>query len=103
MSESILLHRQLFSLDAVKKTMYRFADRLSTSLEMDEDSNYVVRLEFDNELDEEQRRKLIADFNRELIDQDLRQRIFSETELTRNLILANAFSNAPLGLEEETE
>jgi His-Xaa-Ser system protein HxsD len=103
MTDIIQIDKDLYSLDAIKKTIYRFADRFQAYLETDANNNYVVRLDFTSDIDAQKKRTLLDDFNRELLDQDLRQRIFAETELTRNLILANAFSNAPIGPEEEAE
>ncbi|HYQ73327.1 MAG TPA: His-Xaa-Ser system protein HxsD [Gammaproteobacteria bacterium] len=100
MPEIIQIDKDLYHLDAIKKTIYRFADQFAATLELDANKNYVVRLDFAPDFDIDKKSSLLAAFHRELLDQDLRQRIFSETELTRNLILANAFSNAPIGTEE---
>lgn len=84
--------KELYSLDSVKKTVYKFAADCAAIISSDE-VNYVVTLTMKNPNEKE---SLIRAFCSELIDQDLRAQIKAETEATRNLILAEAFSRTSL-------
>ncbi|MGD9651772.1 MAG: His-Xaa-Ser system protein HxsD [Candidatus Dadabacteria bacterium] len=95
-SLSLDISLDIYTLDAIKKACYKFSDRSSIFLsEIDQDSN-VVSIIFTfpepTPIDE----NVLYEFKNELIDQDLRQRISSETEAIRNLILAQAFSKTSL-------
>lgn len=60
------------------------------------DNLWVIYLMVPKSFTKDQINKLEADINQELIDFTLRERVFSETETIRNLILANAFANTSL-------
>lgn len=86
-----------FSLDAVtvsavKKALYRCADK--GSFEIDVDSGSVhVRLYPSAGIEMDQ---LSAAVRTEILDQDLREIVAGETAEQRTLILANAFSKTTL-------
>lgn len=83
-----------YSVDAVQRTMYRLSDRLSGDVRHSDGFHLcVLQLETD---DEEEAELLVAEFRKEALDQTLRERIRSETQEVRNLILALAFSNTGL-------
>ena len=84
----------VFSLDTVKKTLYRFADKASFDLEI-VDKRVQVRVSSLNPL-AVTTDSLITLIKNELIDQDLRDTISRETRDIRTLILANAFSDSGL-------
>lgn len=93
--KTLKINKSLFDLDVIKKVIYRNAGEYQVELDTD-DNNFVIRFYFED-ISDEKWSDISNSFHRDFIDQDLRQKIFSETELVRNLILANAFSNAPIG------
>ncbi len=97
----ISLQRELCSIDAVQKAFYKFKRFHASDLTII-DSDYIsVTFNFPINLVDDEREKILNDFRHEVIDSSLREKISSETELVRNLILANAFSNAPIGDDVE--
>lgn len=88
----------LYSATAVKKAAYKFAADCGVVLTT-ADGDVVATLKFPESVDSENKNKITRSFCNEVIDQDLRESIARETEGTRNLILAQAFSKTTL-LEE---
>jgi His-Xaa-Ser system protein HxsD len=80
------------SADAIQRAAYRFADRFSIELTHD-DADYRCELHFVSDIDE----GVVNEFRAEVLDHVLRERIRAETEGTRNVVLALAFSNTSLG------
>ena len=82
------------SLDAVQRAAYRFSDRMSCEIIEEAEAIAVVM-----HLTEESGDPVAieADFRNEVLDQVLRERIRTETEDMRNLVLALAFSKTRLG------
>jgi len=85
-----------YSLNAIKKTCYKFSSDFSVKLEKVDDEKIKVGFTFNPNADNEMRADLIRQFHNELLDQDLREIVFKETEGVRNLILAHAFSKTTL-------
>lgn len=79
---------RVFSLETVKRALYRYQDKCSFDIQLrDHDISVSVESSIDD----------IADkIKREVLDQDLRDTISKETANVRQLILANAFSNTEL-------
>ncbi len=90
------INLDVYSLLAVKKTAYKFADQCSIFLQDVQEQRLPVLFMFTEPITPEGVQQVIADFCNELIDQDLREIIAKETEATRNLILAQAFSKTSL-------
>lgn len=90
------LDLKIYSLEAIKKAAYRFADRTSILVKPESDHAVNVVFDFQESVDDEMIKTIISDFKNELLDQDLRLRIFEETKNVRNLILAHAFSRSSL-------
>ena len=88
-----------YSIDAIQRAAYRLSEQLSVDIRS-ESSGYHCLLHLEGELTEDDAEALVADFRREVLDQVLRERIRRETEQVRNLILAFAFSNTGLAVEE---
>ena len=100
-----MIERQLsfavasYSLDAVQRAAYTFSDRLSSEVTPGHgEIRCVLYLPAGTDDDVE---ATLADFRNEVLDQTLRERIRSETEEVRNLILALAFSRT--GLVDATD
>ncbi|MFJ1267875.1 His-Xaa-Ser system protein HxsD [Legionella lytica] len=91
-----ILSLSTYSLNAIKKTCYKFSPEFSVKLEKVDDEKIKVGFEFNPKVDNEVRADLIRQFHNELLDQDLREIVFMETESVRNLILAHAFSKTTL-------
>ncbi len=87
------LDASIYSVDVVEAAAYRFIDRLSILI-----SKTGNRLELEISVDASTGMddELLQDFKKELTDQNLRKRIRSETEQTRNLIIAYTFSRSGL-------
>ena len=79
------------SIDAVQRAAYRFSDRLSISTKTDDTLIHCTLFAVGGLAG-----SLINEFRIEVLDQVLRERIRTETEATRNLILALAFSKTGL-------
>ena len=87
-----------YSADAIQRAAYRLSDRLSLELAADEAvyrCTVTLSVEGDQAAD-----ALLAEFRNEVLDQVLRERIRLETEESRNLILALAFSGTGLVADE---
>jgi His-Xaa-Ser system protein HxsD len=90
------INLELYNLNAIKKTAYKFANQCSILLQDKQASYLSVVFTFVENLALEQMQQVISDFCNELMDQELRQIIARDTEATRNLILAQAFSKTSL-------
>lgn len=93
MSNKLLLDAGVYSLEAIKKTAYKFADRASILLKQEDSSTVSATFSFKEGADKTQ---ILADFQNELLDQDLREIVKKETAPLRNLILAHALSRTSL-------
>jgi His-Xaa-Ser system protein HxsD len=89
----------IYSLEAIKKSAYRFADRAGVDLSFVASNKIQVTLvpSCKNAVDLQQ---MVSEFRSELLDQDLREIIKRETAPIRNLILAHAFSRTRLVQQE---
>lgn len=90
------LDLKVYGLEAIKKAVYRFADRASILLSHKSEAVIEAAFTFKEGVSQAQREAIVADFGNELMDQDLRAKISSETKDVRNLILAHAFSRSSL-------
>lgn len=84
-----------FSLDSVKRTAYRFADRFSVELAVSGSTATCTAI-FEANKPDDWIEAVLDLFRKELLDQDLRQTIREETKDVRNLILAHVFSKTGL-------
>jgi len=91
----------IYSLDAIKKTAYKFAAVASVILQPKGDRTINIVFNFEGVQKKSDPSRVIADFCNELLDQDLREIIKRETTPVRNLILAHTFSRS--SLIEKTE
>lgn len=93
-SMNFLVQFDLYSENVVFKACYSLgASLLNVS---NDGNNWKIKVLVPLTYSEQNIAKLEADINQELVDYKLREKIFSETEVTRNLILANAFANTCL-------
>ena len=97
---SLVLNTDVYGLDAIKKTAYRFADKTSVLLQPLSENTISVVFNFVGKYAASNPDNIISDFCNELLDQDLREIIKRETGPVRNLILAHAFSRTSL-VEQE--
>lgn len=79
----------IFTVEAVKKSAYSMADRLN--IEIASRGGEIICI-IRSSGQAETLLELEQDFRRQVLDYDLRAQIAKETEPTRNLILALAFS-----------
>lgn len=86
----------IYSLDAIKKAAYRFADKASVIVQPQAAENVSIIFNFAGARSAGDPEQVISDFCNELLDQDLREIIKRETTPVRNLILAHAFSRTLL-------
>ena len=94
------LDTSIYSMEAIKKAAYRFADRTSVIINPGRDSTLSVIFNFVGKHDKNNPEQVISDFCNELLDQDLREIIRREAGPLRNLILAHAFSGTSLAEED---
>jgi len=85
----ITFDAHVFSLDTIKRAIYRFSDKCSFDIQM-KDNVITVIFQAKNQDD------WITKIKNEVLDQDLRDTLSKETVNIRTLILANAFSNSGL-------
>lgn len=87
---------RIYSPAAVKKAAYKFAADFSAILTVRDEHRLEVRIHFAENGVASHIETVLDAFCNEVIDQDLRELIAKETEATRNLILAEAFSKTSL-------
>ncbi len=89
----------VFPLIAVKKAAYKSLRAFSANISLQGDLIHC-QLTFSSPVSDEEGARLVEDFRKEVLDQDLRERLKSETEAVRNVILAHAFSKTGLVNDE---
>jgi His-Xaa-Ser system protein HxsD len=82
-----------YSMDAIQRAAYKFCDRFALEITSD---GQVLRCKLDFAPEVTDQSSVVRSFKTEVLDQVLRERIRTETEGVRNVILAVAFSNARL-------
>jgi His-Xaa-Ser system protein HxsD len=92
---TVTFDKKVYGLIGLKKAAYRFIDKVAANIS-DSDRSYDVEIRFSKELSDEAQELFISEFTKEVLDQDLREKIKTETESYRNLILAHAFSKTAL-------
>ncbi len=98
LTREVMFPASSYSADAIQRAAYRLSEHLSLALIEEDDSwRCTLSLEVDDEAEADE---LLTEFRKEVLDQVLRERIRAETEETRNLILALAFSNTGLVPDE---
>jgi His-Xaa-Ser system protein HxsD len=90
---------QVYGVESIKKAAYRFSDLLSIDILPGVDEIECV-LHFLSDPKNEEIDRILAAFKNEVLDQDLRAIVASETEATRNAILAFALSKTGLQTSE---
>jgi len=86
----------IYSVTALKKAAYRFADRCSIQIGVPEGTRLSLAFSALGVEGEAAIRDCIRCFFDEALDYDLRERVSGETAQLRNLILAHAFSRTKL-------
>ncbi len=92
----LIIDLNLYSLAAIKKSCYKFTDRCSVFLKEGQNNELQLVFDFPKGTNKSAIQETLYAFCNELLDQDLRETIATETEATRNLILAQAFSKISL-------
>jgi His-Xaa-Ser system protein HxsD len=93
---SLAIDTRVYSLEAIKKAAYKFADRTSVIIHGDSGSTVSVIFNFVGQNAKNDPKQVISDFCNELLDQELREVIKRETGPLRNALIAHAFSRTPL-------
>jgi len=93
---SLLLDTSVYSVDAIKRAAYKFADRTSVIISSASGTSVKLAFSFLGQHARNDPEQVVADFCNELLDQDLREIIQRETRPVRNVILAHAFSRTSL-------
>lgn len=102
MTFTLQFDANIYSGLAIEKACYRLSDVLAGVISK-KDNNYVVDITFTGkEKSEEGIQSTLSRLKNEVLDQNLREKIKLETELSRNLILAYAFSRTGLIANEAT-
>jgi His-Xaa-Ser system protein HxsD len=99
MSVSIEVDTQLYALPAVQRAAYKFTDRYHVSMHRLDGVNpprVTITLTPKSSGVQVDERQLTGDFLNELLDQALRERLEAEFGPVRELIVAQAFSEANL-------
>jgi His-Xaa-Ser system protein HxsD len=96
MKVTLQVDTEIYSCLAIEKACYRLSDVLASVIKKVE-NQYFVEITFTGkEKSEEGIQFTLSRLKNEILDQNLREKIKSETEPTRNLILAYAFSQTGL-------
>lgn len=96
MSAEVCFDLNIVSMEAIKKVVYRYGDRVTFSL-FKKDETVVCTFSPRSDVTFEVDLKAIAEqLPLDTLDQDLRETIFEKTALLRNTILALAFSRTGL-------
>jgi His-Xaa-Ser system protein HxsD len=93
--KEISFDSRVFSVEAVKNAAYRLAREIDSEIRV-EGNEIVCSVRMRKETIHQDMDGVLEHFRREVIDHDLRIRIRENTEATRNLILAHAFSRTGL-------
>lgn len=93
---SVQFQKKVYSLEAVKKALYRLSGRAIFELRDTADEWEVEFFPRDGW----SRSDVEESLNASVLDEDLREIVRRETETIRNLLLAHAFSRADLGESE---
>jgi len=91
------INLRVISLEALKKSCYRFSDSYYYNLSITDSgktANVIFRVP--ESFSDHDKQELLQRFNRDALDQELREVVFQKTETVRNLILMNAFANTDL-------
>jgi His-Xaa-Ser system protein HxsD len=99
MDHELRVDLDVYSLESLKRSLYRFSDRFSSFITV-EARVAVVALTFAPGATSEFVSAVLDSFRKELLDQDLRERVRQETEAVRNLILSHALSKTGLISDE---
>lgn len=99
-SYRVTFDTRIYSALAIKKAAYKFAAHFASLITTTSEHELTVELKFLRQQNEADQNELVQAFLNEVLDQDLREQIARETESTRNLILAEAFSKTSLLHEE---
>ena len=98
-SVTLTLDTSIYSLEAIKKTVYKFAGQTSVIITPGSNSSVSLSFDFAGRYEKNDPKQVVADFCNELLDQDLREIIKKEAGPLRNLIIAHAFSRTALAKE----
>jgi len=92
---SIELDPACYRIEAIKKAAYRFGGRCFVELSTTAEGRMVVTLrpKVPGSADVQH---LAGEFGNEVLDQELREVVAKETEVVRNLLVAQAFSKTSL-------
>jgi len=98
----IAVNSDLYSLEALFRVCYLFTDRCYLFLIQGENSP-VIQVRFTRKSPDTDLNRLAGEFSNELINQKVRLDIAAETKAIRELIVAQAFAEADLFDEGESE
>lgn len=91
-----ILDLKIYSPTAIKKAAYRAADRCTVIVGSPDGDRLPVRFMFRPGTADGAAREAVRRFHEDLVDEDLRERLNTETASLRGLILAHAFSRTDL-------
>jgi len=92
----LIVSTAVYSIEAVKKAAYKFADRATVMIRPETDSTAAIVFSFAGDHSKQIPDQVISDFLTELLDQDLREVVKKETEPLRRFLIAHAFSRTTL-------
>lgn len=93
--EILRVSQDVYSLDAIKRASYRFAEKGAFDIQL---KNGIISVNFlsKKNLGGDSLEFFTQKFLMDVLDEDLREKIRHETADVRNLILAHAFSKSAL-------
>src|SRR5947208_1415035 len=90
----VVVNVELYTREVIFRACYKFTDRSYLFLRPGENATIVIEVQPKTEEDNPDR--VIGDLKNELIDQRVRADLARETQSIRELIVAQAFADAPL-------
>lgn len=88
----ISINADLYSREAVLKTCYLFLDQCYLFVTIDHEKSSEIKIYFSQSNDTTDLKKLMGEFSNRLMWQEVRQRVGAETQVVREIIVAQAFA-----------
>ena len=98
----VAVNTDLYSREALFRACYLFTDRCYLFLMQDEGSP-IIQVRFTRKNSDTDLNKMVGEFSNELINQKIRMDIAIETKPIRELIVAQAFTEADLLDKDDSE
>ena len=100
---SLTIDLSVYTLDAVLKTCYLFLDQCYLFVEQIEEKNSQIKVYLAPLSEVDDLKELIGEFSNRLLWQEVRQKVAAETQVVRELIVAQALTEANMLDQDQIE